>query len=178
MHQPLIRCLGCVQERENEDPFKSMTDSQQRQELVKELHLLKTDLFMRMVEDGMMPLRPGVKRLVGELFTFLRPLSVLHLLAIVLPALEFESFSISWASQLFMLGVMATRLQGVCPKGLLSKLGNPHASRGATHAWSMLVLSNTLSLWLRWLGHLKSHTCLNGGQVGVYYGLSHFMDIR
>ena len=32
---------------------------------MKELHLLKTDIFMRMVESGMMPLRPGVKRLVG-----------------------------------------------------------------------------------------------------------------
>ncbi len=42
-----------------------MTDSQQQQALVKELHLLKTDLFMKMVEDGMMPLRPGVKRLVS-----------------------------------------------------------------------------------------------------------------
>ena len=42
-----------------------MTDREQRQALVKELHLLKTDLFMKMVEDGMMPLRPGVKRLVS-----------------------------------------------------------------------------------------------------------------
>lgn len=88
VHLPFICCHGCVQEREDEDPFKSMTDSQQRQELVKELHLLKTDLFMRMVEDGMMPLRPGVKRLVGESTTFLQPLSLLPLLAIVLLALR------------------------------------------------------------------------------------------
>ena len=117
MHLPFIYCPGCVQERENEDPFKSMTDSQQRQELVKELHLLKTDLFMRMVEDGMMPLRPGVKRLVGELSTFLQPLSLLQLLAIVLPALKLEIFSVSRAALLFMLCVVATGLQGVCPKG-------------------------------------------------------------
>ena len=56
---------GSVQERASEEPFKNMTDSQQQQALVKELHLLKTDLFMKMVEDGMMPLRPGVKRLVS-----------------------------------------------------------------------------------------------------------------
>ena len=56
---------NCVQECESEEPFKSLTDTQQRQALVKELHLLKTDLFMKMVEDGMMPLRPGVKRLVS-----------------------------------------------------------------------------------------------------------------
>ena len=61
------RTVSCasVQERENEEPFKSLTEAQQRQALVKELHLLKTDLFMKMVEDGMMPLRPGVKRLVS-----------------------------------------------------------------------------------------------------------------
>lgn len=63
--QLLIGMCGSVQERASEEPFKSMTDSQQQQALVKELHLLKTDLFMKMVEDGMMPLRPGVKRLVS-----------------------------------------------------------------------------------------------------------------
>ena len=57
--------LTLVQECESEEPFKSMADRKQRQALVKELHLLKTDLFMKMVEDGMMPLRPGVKRLVS-----------------------------------------------------------------------------------------------------------------
>ena len=30
-----------------------------------ELHKLKTDIFMDMVEAGSMPLRPGVARLVG-----------------------------------------------------------------------------------------------------------------
>lgn len=46
----------------------SIKDAKQRQELVKELHLLKTDIFMEMVESGMMPLRPGVSRLVGGHF--------------------------------------------------------------------------------------------------------------
>lgn len=53
------------QEHENEEPFLSIKDAKQRQDLVKELHLLKTDIFMKMVESGMMPLRPGVQRLVG-----------------------------------------------------------------------------------------------------------------
>ena len=44
----------------------SMQDSQQRQKLVQDLHLLKTDIFMQLVEGGAMPLRPGVRRLVGE----------------------------------------------------------------------------------------------------------------
>jgi hypothetical protein len=41
-------------------------DPAQQQELVKALHLLKTDIFMEMVESGAMPLRPGVARLVEE----------------------------------------------------------------------------------------------------------------
>lgn len=34
--------------------------------LLKELHKLKTDLFMQIIESGQLPLRPGVKRLVNE----------------------------------------------------------------------------------------------------------------
>lgn len=40
-------------------------DEGQRKALVAELHKLKTDIFMDMVQRGTMPLRPGVKRLVG-----------------------------------------------------------------------------------------------------------------
>ena len=54
-----------LQEDESKEPFASRKDQSERQAFVKELHLLKTDIFMRMVESGMMPLRPGVKRLVG-----------------------------------------------------------------------------------------------------------------
>ncbi|GBF97519.1 hypothetical protein Rsub_10442 [Raphidocelis subcapitata] len=48
------------------EPFLSTADPAARSALVKDLHLLKTDLFMRLVETGAMPLRPGVARLVGE----------------------------------------------------------------------------------------------------------------
>lgn len=41
-------------------------DPAARQALVAELHKLKTDLFMTLVETGAMPLRPGVARLVQE----------------------------------------------------------------------------------------------------------------
>ena len=34
--------------------------------LIKELHLLKTDLFMKLIESGALPLRPGVARIVDE----------------------------------------------------------------------------------------------------------------
>lgn len=35
-------------------------------ELVKELHLLKTKLFISLIEEGQLPLRPGIKRLMLE----------------------------------------------------------------------------------------------------------------
>ena len=35
-------------------------------DLIKELHKLKTDLFMQIIESGELPLRPGVARLVDE----------------------------------------------------------------------------------------------------------------
>jgi HAD superfamily hydrolase (TIGR01509 family) len=37
-----------------------------RDAFVKELHLLKTDAFMSIIEEGALPLRPGVARLVDE----------------------------------------------------------------------------------------------------------------
>jgi HAD superfamily hydrolase (TIGR01509 family) len=51
---------------EDQEPFKSIKDEAARKELVAELHKLKTDIFMELVEEATMPLRPGVKRLVGE----------------------------------------------------------------------------------------------------------------
>jgi len=33
---------------------------------IKEMHKLKTDLFMKIIESGELPLRPGVKRLIDE----------------------------------------------------------------------------------------------------------------
>lgn len=35
-------------------------------DLVKDLHLLKTELFISLIEDGRLPLRPGIKRLMLE----------------------------------------------------------------------------------------------------------------
>lgn len=41
-------------------------DINDRDVFLKELHTLKTDLFMQIIETGQLPLRPGVKRLVDE----------------------------------------------------------------------------------------------------------------
>lgn len=42
---------------------KNVTD---KDAFIKELHKLKTDLFMQLIESGELPLRPGVARLVDE----------------------------------------------------------------------------------------------------------------
>jgi len=41
-------------------------DKDARWDFCKEMHKLKTDLFMEMIESGAMPLRPGVSRLISE----------------------------------------------------------------------------------------------------------------
>jgi len=43
-----------------------MENEDKRQENVKQLHLLKTDIFNQMIWEGSIPLRPGVLRLVDE----------------------------------------------------------------------------------------------------------------
>ncbi len=48
------------------EPWKSVTDPEARKELVKNLHLRKTEMFLELVNEGALPLRPGVKRMVGE----------------------------------------------------------------------------------------------------------------
>ncbi|GLC45128.1 hypothetical protein PLESTM_001691400 [Pleodorina starrii] len=60
----------------DKEPFKSTTDPAARKALVQELHLLKTDLFMELVDSGAMPLRPGVARLIGEALSAGVPVAV------------------------------------------------------------------------------------------------------
>ena len=38
----------------------------ERDTFIKELHKLKTDLFMQLIESGQLPLRPGVARIIDE----------------------------------------------------------------------------------------------------------------
>lgn len=58
------------------EPFFSVKDSDKRNSLVAELHRLKTDIFMTMVEEGNMSLRPGVKRLIHEAMNSSIPVAV------------------------------------------------------------------------------------------------------
>lgn len=54
------------EEAQGKGPFVSIIDPADRKTLIQDLHLLKTDIFMELVEGGAMPLRPGVQRLVQE----------------------------------------------------------------------------------------------------------------
>ena len=47
------------------EPFKSLPVAE-RAAFVAELHKIKTQLFVELVERGELPLRPGVARLVAE----------------------------------------------------------------------------------------------------------------
>ena len=51
-----------------EEPFATQfpEDDERRADFIKSLHLRKTELFLEIVKDGKLPLRPGVKRLVRE----------------------------------------------------------------------------------------------------------------
>ncbi len=49
---------------------------QDREAFIKELHKLKTDLFMNIIGSGELPLRPGVQRLVDEAIADQMPLAV------------------------------------------------------------------------------------------------------
>ena len=42
------------------------SSEEERQANIKELHLMKTDMFKELVESGAAPVRPGVTRLIDE----------------------------------------------------------------------------------------------------------------
>ncbi len=43
----------------------SVQSMEDRQAYVKDMHVLKTELFMKLIEEGQLPLRPGVQRIIG-----------------------------------------------------------------------------------------------------------------
>lgn len=50
----------------NEIGWPSILPEDSRQDKVKELHLEKTDIFMDLIDEGSIPLRPGVLRIVDD----------------------------------------------------------------------------------------------------------------
>jgi hypothetical protein len=60
------RMTAYFKDNADTEPFKSITDPDAQAKFIKELHMLKTGIFQKMIEAGQMPLRPGVKELVGE----------------------------------------------------------------------------------------------------------------
>lgn len=53
-------------DHEDKPPFSEITGKEERAAFVQELHLLKTKLFVELIDSGALPLRPGVKRLILE----------------------------------------------------------------------------------------------------------------
>ena len=43
----------------------SVQSMEDRQAYVQDMHLLKTELFMKLIEEGQLPLRPGVQRIIS-----------------------------------------------------------------------------------------------------------------
>lgn len=60
------RMMAYFSEQSDREPFKSTMTEEGRRSLVKEIHTLKTKLFQRMIEDGQLPLRPGVLQLIEQ----------------------------------------------------------------------------------------------------------------
>lgn len=59
------RMKAYFSEHADQEPFLSITAPEEQIEYLKELHLCKTKIFQKMIESGQMPLRPGVRELVG-----------------------------------------------------------------------------------------------------------------
>ncbi|MFC1635093.1 HAD-IA family hydrolase, partial [Planctomycetota bacterium] len=51
------------------DQYGWPDDVSDRDVIIKELHKLKTDFFMQIIESGELPLRPGIARIVDEAIT-------------------------------------------------------------------------------------------------------------
>jgi HAD superfamily hydrolase (TIGR01509 family) len=50
----------------HETGFGKPISREQEEELIKKLHKRKTDLFISLIEGGNLPIRPGIKRFMGE----------------------------------------------------------------------------------------------------------------
>mmetsp|Transcript_86737 Transcript_86737/g.168014 ORF Transcript_86737/g.168014 Transcript_86737/m.168014 type:complete len:278 (-) Transcript_86737:289-1122(-) len=57
-------------------PSDYVGDAKKQQELVKKLHLRKTELFNKLIDDGSIPLRPGVLSLIDEALAAKVPVAV------------------------------------------------------------------------------------------------------
>lgn len=60
------RMKADFEQQEHNEPFATVTNEDERWNLLKELHQLKTDKFLQLIDNGELPLRSGVLRLVRE----------------------------------------------------------------------------------------------------------------
>jgi HAD superfamily hydrolase (TIGR01509 family) len=76
LYGELLRIAGGKERMRHHFDEVGWPDVADRDALIAELHRLKTDLFMHIIESGQLPLRPGVARLVDEAIADGLPLAV------------------------------------------------------------------------------------------------------
>lgn len=65
-------------ERPEEEPWKSVSDPEQQESFVRTLHKMKTEKFQKMIENGNLPLREGVAKLVGAVLAACCKVTCMH----------------------------------------------------------------------------------------------------
>jgi HAD superfamily hydrolase (TIGR01509 family) len=70
------RMKADFEQNESRKPFESLQSDDDRWNLLKELHSLKTDKFLELVDNGQLPLRSGILRIVREAYDAGVPVAV------------------------------------------------------------------------------------------------------
>lgn len=65
-HDLLLTAGGKERMKRHFDETEWPVPEQEREEFIKDLHRLKTDIFMELIDEGQLPLRPGISRIVEE----------------------------------------------------------------------------------------------------------------
>lgn len=65
-HDLLLTAGGKERMKRHFDESAWPVSNEAREDFIKDLHRLKTDIFMELIEEGQLPLRPGISRIMNE----------------------------------------------------------------------------------------------------------------
>lgn len=65
-HDLLLTAGGKERMKRHFDETAWPVANEAREDFIKDLHRLKTDIFMELIEEGQLPLRPGISRIMNE----------------------------------------------------------------------------------------------------------------
>lgn len=65
-HDLLLTAGGKERMKRHFDETAWPVPNEAREDFIKDLHRLKTDIFMELIEEGQLPLRPGIARIMNE----------------------------------------------------------------------------------------------------------------